>query len=252
MVGRHGDLGGPHEVEVLALDPVDVVGGLPEEAGAVHRPRLDQRGRDDGGESGIAGLLHGQVDQRELQLGADAGQEVEARPRHLGAALDVDGPQDPAELDVVARLEVELSRFADRLEDHEVLLATGRCLVGGEVGDAHHRRLPLLLGRGLGCLGGLHVGGEGLGAREKLLLLVPLGLRDQLAQLLLLGPLRLEVRDRGPPGRVGGERPVHDIVGETALGLRGAHAVRLVAEDPGINHLRGPRGEESAARLPVG
>ena len=40
--------------------------------------------------------------------GADAGEEVEPRAGHLGAALDVDRAVHPAELDVVARLEVEL------------------------------------------------------------------------------------------------------------------------------------------------
>ena len=101
-----------------------------------------------------------EVDQRELELGADAGEEVEARARHLGAALEVDRAEHPAELDVVARLEVELARRADRLEHDEVVLAAGRRLVGGEVGDRHQRRLPLLLGVGLGGLGGLDLGGE--------------------------------------------------------------------------------------------
>ena len=54
-------------------------------------------------------VLVGEVDQRELELGADAGEEVEARAGHLGAALDVDRAEDLAELDVVARLEVELT-----------------------------------------------------------------------------------------------------------------------------------------------
>ena len=50
----------------------------------------------------------------------------------------------------------------------------------------HQRRLPLLLGRALRGLGRLDLGGQGLGLREQRLLLVALGLRDQLAELLLL------------------------------------------------------------------
>ena len=142
MVGRHRDLAGADEVEVLALDPVDVVGGLAEEAGALHRARLDQRRRDHLGEAGLAGLVHRQVDQRELELGADAGQEVEPRAADLGAALEVDGAEHPAELDVVARLEVELARRPDVLEDDEVVLAAGGRLVGGEVGDRLDRLVP--------------------------------------------------------------------------------------------------------------
>ena len=121
---------------------VDVVGGLAEEAGALHGPRLDQRRRDHRGEAGAAGLVHRHVDQRELQVGADAGQVVEPRAGHLGAAVDVDGAEDPAELDVVAGLEAlggEVARLADVLEHDVVVLAAGRGLVGGRVGDRHQR-----------------------------------------------------------------------------------------------------------------
>ena len=79
-------------------------------------------------------------------------------------------------------------------------------LVGGEVGDRHQRRLPGLLGGGLGGLGRLDLGGERLGAGQQLLLLLALRLRDLLAELLLLGPLGLEVGDRPAPRRVGRER----------------------------------------------
>ncbi len=80
-------------------------------------------GRDHLREAGVAGLLHGEVDQRELELGADAGEEVEAAAGDLGAAVEVDRAEHPAELDVVARLEVELRGRADGLEQHEVVLA---------------------------------------------------------------------------------------------------------------------------------
>ena len=103
---------------------------------------LTRVGRHDRGEAGAAGLVHRHVDQRELEVGADAGQVVEAGPGHLGAAVDVDRAEDPAELDVVAGLEAlggEVTRLADLLEHHVVVLAAGRCLVGGRVRDRHQR-----------------------------------------------------------------------------------------------------------------
>ena len=240
MVRRHRDLRGTDQVEVLALDPVDVVGGLPEEAGALHGARLDQRRRDHLGEAGGAGLVHRHVDQGELELRADPGQEVEARARHLGAALEVDRAEHPAELDVVARLEVELRRRTDRLEHDEVVLAAGRCLVGRQVGDLHQRRAPGLLGLGLGGLGGLHLGREVLGPGQQRGLLVALRLRDLLAELLLLGPLRLERRDRRTPRGVGGQGTVDHVVGQPALGLRGPHPGGIVAQHLGVDHPSAP------------
>jgi hypothetical protein len=47
---RH--LRGADEVEVVALDAVDLLVVLAEEAGALHRLGLDQRRGDDGGEPG--------------------------------------------------------------------------------------------------------------------------------------------------------------------------------------------------------
>ena len=201
---------------------------------------LTRRRRDHLGEAGVAGLVHRQVDQRELELRADAGEEVEAAARHLRAALEVDGAEHPAELDVVARLEVELPRRADRLEHDEVVLAPGRRLVGGQVGDRHDRVVPLLLGRDLGGLRVLDLGGQRLGLREQGLLLLALGLRDQLAELLLLGPLGLEGADGGAAGGVGGEGPVHDVGGESPLGLGGAYAVGVVSQDSWVDHVPQP------------
>ena len=231
-----GHLGGAHEVEVLALDPVDVVGGLAEEAGALHRARLDQGRRDHLREAGVAGLVHRHHDQRELELRADAGEEVEAAARDLGAALEVDGAEHPAELDVVARLEVELRLGADRLDDAVVLLAAGRRLVGGDVRDLHQRRAPELLGLGLRGLGGLHPCGQLLGLLEQCGLLVALGLRDLLAERLLLAAQPLELGDRRAPRLVRGDRPVDHLVGQAALGLGGAHAVGFVTQEAGVDH----------------
>ena len=82
----------------------------------------------------------------------------------------------------------------------------------------------------------LDLRGQRLGLREQRLLLLALGLRDLLAQLLLLGPLGLEVGDRAAAGGVGGERPVDDVVGQPALGLGGPDAVGVVTQHAGVDH----------------
>ena len=99
--------------------------------------------------------------------------------------------------------------------------------------------MPLRLGGGLRGLGGLDLGGQRLGAREQFGLLVALRLRDQLAELLLLGALGLEVADRRAAGGVGGERPVDDVGGQAALGLGGAHAVGVVTEQAWVDQREG-------------
>ena len=74
----------------------------------------------------LHGLLHREVEQGELQQGARALEVEEARAGHLRAALDVDGAEQLAELEVVAWREAlggEVARRADLLEDGEVLLA---------------------------------------------------------------------------------------------------------------------------------
>ena len=101
---------------------------------------------------------------------------------------------------MVARLEAlggEVARGAVLGEHDVVVLAAGRRLVGRGVGDRVDRVAPVLLGLGLRGLGGLHVGGERLGAGQQVGLLVALGLRDQLAELLLLA--RAAARSRRSP-----------------------------------------------------
>ena len=134
------------------------------------------------GEARRPGLLQRQVDQRELEHRADAGQVVEAGAGHLGAALDVDRAEARAELDVVERLETlgrEVTRLADVLEHGVVVLATGWRLRRGEVGQQRHRRgRRRRLGLDLRGLGVLDAGGELRGAGEQRGLLVAVCLRD--------------------------------------------------------------------------
>ena len=88
---RQGHLGCADEVEVVGGEMIDVLGGLTEETGAGHRLGFHQRRGDHGGESPLDGLGHGQVQQRELQARANAGEHVEPRPGDLRAAFHVDG-----------------------------------------------------------------------------------------------------------------------------------------------------------------
>ncbi len=207
---------------------------------------LDQRGREHRGEAGLDRLGDGHVDQRQLQQRADAGEVVEARAGDLGAALDVDRAEDPAELDVVARLEAlggEVARGADVLEDDEVLLAADRGVGVEQVGQLPEQ--PLRLGVGLGLLGvgGLHLGGEHGGALEQLRLLLALGLGDQLAQLLLLVAQLVEAGTGRPAALVGTEERVDKADVLSSGALRSAHTVGVLTKQAKVNH---------RASLPVG
>ena len=61
VVRRERHLGGADQVEVVLVEVVDVLGGLAEEAGALHRLRADQRRRQHRGEAGGGGLRHRRV-----------------------------------------------------------------------------------------------------------------------------------------------------------------------------------------------
>ena len=163
--------------------------------------RLHQGRRDHRGEAGLAGLLHRQVDQRQLEQGADAGEEVEPRARDLGAALDVDGAEQPAELEVVARLEALGGEVAGRADRARARRSRPRRPPGASscarLGIAMQGVLARLR-RASACvgLGRLDLGGELLGADQQRGLLLARRLRDLLAERLLLGPLGLELDDR--------------------------------------------------------
>ena len=91
MVGGEWYLAGADEVHVIGLDPVDVLGCLTEESGALHRRWQDQGGRDHRDEAVLRRLLHREVEQSELQLRAHALEVEESRARHLRAAAGIDG-----------------------------------------------------------------------------------------------------------------------------------------------------------------
>ena len=92
-----------------------------------------------------------------------------------------------------------------RLDHGVVVLAAGRRLVGGQVGDRPSapscHSASAAVWAASACL---DLGGQRLGLREQRLLLVALGLRDQLAGFFC-SPRLARIGDRLAPGGVGGE-----------------------------------------------
>ncbi len=245
VVRGEGDLGGADEIEVVLLQVVHVLRGLAEEAGALHGARADQRGGQHRDEAGLGGLRDRRVDERQLQEGADAGEVVEARAGDLRAALDVDGAQRLAQLQVVLGLEAlggEVADRAVRLQDDEVLLAADRHVRVHEVAQLEREALGLLVRLVLLGVGRLDVGGELARLLEQLGLLVAGGLGDELAERLLLGTQLVEADAGRPAPLVGGQESVdeRDVLSTGALGR--AHTVGVLTEQAKVNH---------ATRLPV-
>ncbi len=239
MIGRERDLRRTDEVEVILLEVVDVIGGLAEEAGALHGARLDQRGRDHRREAPGGGLAHRDLGERQLELRADTGEVVEPCAADLGTALGVDRTQHLAELEVVARLEAfggEVARGADGVEHDEVFLAALGRIGRGEVGQRLHQLVERLGGLRLRGLGVLDLLAELLRTREQLGLLVALGLRDQLAEVLLLSAYGLEYRDRRPALLVSGNELVDDVSGLAAAALGCSYGVGVFSQDSGVDH----------------
>ena len=119
MVAGEGDLGGAGEVEVVGLEAVDLVGVRVEEARRRPSRRvLTSVGVIIGVKPASTAWAIARLSSAELEPGADAGEEVEPRAADLGAALHVDGAEELAELEVVARLEAlrgEVAGGADGL-----------------------------------------------------------------------------------------------------------------------------------------
>ena len=138
VVAGQRHLGGADEVEVVGLEPVDLVGVRAEEPGALHDLGPHQHGRDDEREAVLGGEPDRELHEAELQQRAVPGEEVEARAGHLGAALHVDQPERLTEFQVVLRI-VDRRRLADGVEHHEVVLAAGGYAVDDDVRDRHVR-----------------------------------------------------------------------------------------------------------------
>jgi hypothetical protein len=106
--GGERDLGRPDEVEVVVAGEEQLLLVGREEAGAVHG-RLAHQHRGDHRHVAVpAGDVDRVADQRELEQRPLALEVGEAGARHLGATREVDGPGGLEQVDVVARLEVEV------------------------------------------------------------------------------------------------------------------------------------------------
>ena len=64
----------------------------------------------------------------------------------------------------------------------------------------------------------------------------PVGLGDELADVLLLGSYRLERRDGRPAALVGGHEVVDQLGGRAATALGRAQRIGVVAQKSGIDH----------------
>src|SRR5690606_37439274 len=117
---RH--LRGADEVEVVGGQPVDLLGVVAQEPGALHRLRLDQHRRDHRGEPVLDRLRQRELQQPELELRPDPGQVVEPRPGDLRAPRYVDRAERLPQLQVVPRV-LDLGPVSDLPQDDEVLLA---------------------------------------------------------------------------------------------------------------------------------
>ena len=153
---------------------------------------------------------------------------MEARAADLRAPLHVDGVEQFADLEVVARFERESRLLADLAQHDVVVFAARGHPVEHDVLDARHR----LIERRLGIVGGglqlLHPAREHLCPRDQGGLLVFGGGGDRLAEDVLLGPDRLEFGDRGATGDIRGDGGVDVPDRGAAQFLRRAHRIRVI------------------------
>ena len=229
------DLARADQVEVVVGQLVDLGRVRAQEAGALHDLGLDQGRGDDRRESPPVGVGHGQVDQREFQLRADAGQEVEPRTRDLGAALGVDRLQHGADLGVLPRV-LDDGRCADEFQYGEIVLATGRRAVLDQVGDGQMGQPQGLVGVGLLDLGVTHPRGQFTSAGQQMRPCLRVRAADGLADLLLLGPQPVGLGHGRAPPVIGGEQGVNCPRVVTAVALRGPEQVGVGPDGAQIDH----------------
>ena len=145
MEAGQRDLGGAGEEELVLRDLVDLVAVAGEHPGPLERLLADQHRRHHRLVALGADQLDREADQRQLEHHQVALEVGEAGAGEAGGRLHVDQAELGAELEVVARLEVELGRLADLADHHRVLL--GHPFRGVGVGDVGQReqRPPQLL-----------------------------------------------------------------------------------------------------------
>ena len=204
------DLARPRQIEVVGREVVDLIRVRAEEAGAGHDLGPHERRRDERLEARLDRRVEAEAHERELEPRAPAAQEVEARSRDLGAAGDVDRAGELADLDVVARREVECVRAADLADERPVVLAAGGDPVDHDVADPRDDRVERRLGIACRLLGRLDSRSEVLRLRDERRLLLLRRLRDELGMRVLLGPQRLERGERRAARRIRLDRVVDE------------------------------------------
>src|SRR5690606_13614172 len=206
-----------------------------EEAGAAHDRGAHERRGDHRGEAGRHRLVHRGVEERELEAGADTGEEVEPGAGDLGPTLDVDRGEALGELEVVADL-LEVTALPLGAQDDEVLLPALGDAGDDDVGQPHGDGLGLLRGRGGVPLGLLDALGELLRAGEDGGTLLRGGLADGAADLLLLRAQLLEGGERGAAALVGLERTVDQARVLAPGALARADDVGILTHGSEIDH----------------
>ena len=177
-----------------------------------------------------------EVDQGQLEQRAPAGEEGEAAAADLRAPLDVDGAEPGADVEVVADREVVGRHLTDLLEHDVVLVAAGGHAVQDDVRDGEVRLAQRRLDLGLLGLDGLHLGRQRLGPLEDGRPLLGRRGLHRGADRLLLGAQRVGAGDGRAARLVGGEQRVDARRVLAAGPLRGAHAVRVLAQQPQVDH----------------
>ncbi len=237
---RQGDLRGADQ-EQLGIgvgDGVDLLARLGEEARADERLLAHEHRRHDGREALADQLVERVLHGRDVQPHEVAEQIGEARAGRAGAALHVD--HRAGEVDVVARLEVELRLRAARQRVHRGVLlehAVGgatRAGCSGASSIAVSKRGVGLAQRDLELRQAVAQPGRrrDLGRR-----VAPgaLGLADRLRGVVALGAQLVDLGLQRAPALVEREHLVEQAVG-LAPRERCAHALGVGADDPDVEH----------------
>ena len=238
MERRERDLGRSREVQLVALDRVDVHLVRREETGAVHRLVANEHRRKHRDEALRDEPVEREAVERELEQRDVSDPVDEARARDARRALRVDPAVRLRELEMVARSECVLRQLADLAHDLGVVVgeAVGR-VVGRRVGEEGQQLASPSLD---GCVLVLDALQILLDACE-LLELLRRRLALQLRLRAQIGDARLELA----PLRVDRDQLVEGVRGPLALECRrGSRPDRCVprgcrsSRQECLNHLR--------------
>ncbi len=123
----------------------------------------------------------------------------------------------------------EIPRGADDFLDDEVVLAADGNIVEDRVRKLFDEFVEARSGLIRCSLGLLHRAGKLLGAGQQNRLFLAFGLGNLLAEILLLGALRLEGSDRCPSGLIGENQIIHQFHGLPSRLLGATEQVRVGA-----------------------